>query len=65
MIKWFLGHCSHTDFSKGVLIPTSDRSQDYLGDWRNRYETSFKIGFEAIGLWPLHLKNINFFKISY
>ena len=67
MIKWLLGHyiCQHTDFSHDVLIASSDRSHDNLGDWRNRYETNSKIGFEAIGLWPLHLKNTNFFKIPY
>ena len=54
MIMWLLGHYirQHTDFSKGVLVPFSDRSQDYLGDWRNRYETNSKIGFEAVN-WPL------------
>ena len=54
MIKWLLGHCihQHTNFSKGVLIPSSNRSHDYLDDWRNRYETSSKIGFEAVN-WPL------------
>ena len=54
MIKWLLGHCirQHTNFSKGVLVPSLDRSQVYLGDWRNKYETSYKIGFETIN-WPL------------
>ena len=31
VIKWLLGHCihQHVDFSKGVLVPSQDRSQDY------------------------------------
>ena len=31
VIKWLLGHCihRHIDFSKGVLVPSLNRSQDY------------------------------------
>ena len=52
VIKLLLGHCihQHIDFSKDVLVPSPDRSQDYLSDWRNRYETSSKIGYEVIKL---------------
>ena len=50
VIKWLLSRCicQHIDFSKDVLVLSPDRSQDYLDDWRNRYETSSKIGFEAV-----------------
>ena len=51
MAFWPL-HSSAHYFSKGVLIPFPNRFKDYLGDWRNSYKASSKIGFEVVN-WPL------------